>query len=239
MENEIISNRQIDLKNEKEIADYMDENFYAKYTTNFKRYSDRNTQLLGIDTTCDIANRKNMLIDEKAMMYYINKDIPTFAFELSFNLYGDRRVDGWFLDEKKLTQFYFMIWVNAINDDLTNFKKEDITNLEVIVIERKRLIKWLDSEGFSIEKIMEYNDRIVKDNLVGKTYTKNNNKNFHFQYSNSLREKPVNIIIKKSVLKDISAGQKILYNFNMYKEEPKKIIEPRFRNELMDDILEN
>ena len=72
-----------DLKREQNISDFLDKNFYQKRFTNFRR-SSREDQLNGVDIYCHWDNLGEIAIDEKSNSSpkYINKFIPTFAFEI-------------------------------------------------------------------------------------------------------------------------------------------------------------
>jgi hypothetical protein len=69
---------------EKEIAHFLDEFFYPKIASFTKRYSSKEDQLIGKDILIETTKTGRVIVDEKAATHYINKDIPTFAFELSF-----------------------------------------------------------------------------------------------------------------------------------------------------------
>ena len=80
-----MSHRKRDSHVEKQVSDFLDCYFCPKIVKNFSRYHDKTNQLNGIDVF-SIDNHKKLIVDEKAASHYINKDIPTFAFELSFLL---------------------------------------------------------------------------------------------------------------------------------------------------------
>ncbi|MBK8365378.1 MAG: hypothetical protein IPL24_17420 [Bacteroidetes bacterium] len=64
----------------------------------------------------DLEDEVNLLVDEKAMVHYVNKSLPTFAFEVSFKLATGKEVEGWLLDKSKLTQYYIIVWIWATKD---------------------------------------------------------------------------------------------------------------------------
>lgn len=72
------------------MAKFLDENYYNnkkilpdRFILN--RCSDMNKQYQGIDIEIkDTKHNKIINIDEKAQLAYINKNLPTFAFELSY-----------------------------------------------------------------------------------------------------------------------------------------------------------
>ena len=78
------SNRNIDMKAEKQLASFLDEHFYSRLhdkngiSVKFDRKKDKTSQLQGIDVELN-ADGKTFIIDEKASFYYSNAMIPTFA----------------------------------------------------------------------------------------------------------------------------------------------------------------
>ena len=74
-------------------------------------------------------------IDEKAQSHYINKSLPTFAFELSY-LKNNSLREGWLFDNHKITQQYFII--TCIQE-----VENQIKSCRLISIDRDRLITLL------------------------------------------------------------------------------------------------
>ena len=82
----IVSRRAADMNAESELAEFLDENLYSQLLgegkfLSIERMAEKKQQLQGIDVTAKTQNSV-FYIDEKAQLYYINKNIPTFAFEL-------------------------------------------------------------------------------------------------------------------------------------------------------------
>ena len=78
------SRKRTDMAAEAELAAFLDLYLYQPllqegHFISIKRQQDRNQQLLGIDVEAETKNRKYR-IDEKAQLYYINKDLPTFQY---------------------------------------------------------------------------------------------------------------------------------------------------------------
>ncbi|MGS0525781.1 hypothetical protein ACU8V7_11875 [Zobellia nedashkovskayae] len=84
------SNFKSDLEREQELCILLDRYYkqYLKHYT-FERVSDMPKQLAGIDLIfIHKTNGKKFYIDEKAQLDYINENLPTFAFELSYEKKG-------------------------------------------------------------------------------------------------------------------------------------------------------
>jgi hypothetical protein len=111
-----------DLAQEKILAEYLD-TIYAKKELDFKRTNDLDLQLQGIDIITNF-NEKEYLIDEKAQLHYLNADLPTFTFELSYLKNGILK-DSWLFDSSKNTHYYFLISGIFLKDD-----KEELSHAD-------------------------------------------------------------------------------------------------------------
>jgi hypothetical protein len=189
--------RKQDSKSEQVISDFLDLYFYPKHFPKFKRVFDKETQLLGIDTEVVFNDGITRYFDEKSAIHYINKNIPTFAFEIDFRLFDGELVEGWFFDRNKKTDYYLLSWITALKTN--NFIVNDVTNLEVLVIRRKKLIDALDKLGITEKKIKAIGSEIRNKNEIGVSY-KNPNNPCYFYLTNHLSENPLNLIIKKNFL---------------------------------------
>lgn len=191
---------------ETELAKFLDEHFYPRFVTNFHRYTDRDSQLHGLDVHFDYNSHTKMLVDEKAQTHYINKQLPTFAFEVNFvNSAGLLNV-GWLLDEKKLTRYYALMWIQAKKDK--RILATDITEVEIIVIERSKILFLLAGHGYDKYKTQLTAARIRLYEESGKQYE--GKRPFYFYYTPQLAERPVNIVIKKPVLEEMAFARFIV-----------------------------
>ena len=92
-------------------------------------------------------------IDEKAQLYYINQDLPTFAFELQF-LKGKQRCTGWFLNENLVTDYYLLIWPHAKTAKVSEIKKDDFTVLDALMISRHKIHSFLSRNGLNQDELL-------------------------------------------------------------------------------------
>lgn len=193
--------RNRDSEVEHQISLYLDENFYNKIGATVIRHSDRETQLKGTDVTLSFKDLINVSVDEKALSHYINKNIPTFAFELSFLNKGDV-IEGWLTDESKVTEYYLLIWIQANKEwDIT---KDDITQIEAYLISRKNILEYLKERGFDSNQLRNKASEI-RTKCEDGAIEKNQHDGFYFYFTKErLVEKPINVIIKKSVLLSLS-----------------------------------
>lgn len=192
-----MSLRKQDSKSEQVISQYLDLYFYPKKFPKFNRVHEKESQLLGIDTEVVFNDGLTKYFDEKSAIHYINKDIPTFAFEIDFRLFDGKIVEGWFFDSNKKTEYYLLSWIKS--KKTKDFTLSDITSLEVLLIERKKLIGELDKLGITEKKIKEVGIFIRNKNLVGVSY-KNDTNPCYFYLTEHLSENPLNLVIKKRFL---------------------------------------
>jgi len=188
---------------EREISIFLDRYFYTKAAKEFQRINDLETQLKGIDCTASFPKLglEKIVIDEKAATHYINKNLPTFAFEINFlDKKGNEHI-GWLLDSQKKTNYYLLIWVKAKKK--WEVKCSDILQLECMLIERDKIITTIKEKGIEIKKMVEQTGSIRKEKHQSIKMPTNDDK-LYFYYTYHLAEKPINLIIRKELLKEIS-----------------------------------
>lgn len=214
--------RNQDMKAEQQLGKFMDEYFYSQLVAKdggkiqVTRMNDRESQLRGIDV-CIETNGKKMIIDEKASVYYSNAMIPTFAFEIDSIQKGhDKPVDGWFVNDELLTEYYMLIWPNVkcvkegkqwIRKDVSMICKDDFTIVEAMLIEKEDLKNALIREGYGRNRLLEYAKRMrTLYSGIEEKREENLFENVKIAYSGQLAEKPINLVIKKDLLKSIAKG---------------------------------
>lgn len=179
-----------DLKKEKLLQYFLDIQYqkHLKLYT-FKRNNSLKDQLLGVDIylTHKVTN-KQYSVDEKAQLDYINEDLPTFAFELSYLKNGTVK-PGWFIDSKKTTDFYGL--VTSIYCDEPN----KFTSCKYYFVNRVKLIDYLSSRINlkSIERPQKHGISLVP-NLFAKK------EGYLYLSSKNKIEQPLNLILKLDFL---------------------------------------
>ncbi len=201
--------RKSDSAAEVEIGKYLDKNFYPHHVRNLVRYNDITHQMAGQDVKFDYKQITNMIVDEKAAAHYVNKDLPTFAFEINFLLQSGQLVDGWFYDNTKATQYYLLAWLWAKKDK--GFSADEITKVDLVIIRRSAIIQMLESYNVDHERALRIATAIRENGTSGIHY-RNDARPFYFFYSSQLAEQPVNIIIKKSKLIELAIGRHKIQN---------------------------
>lgn len=190
-----------DIQVESEIAKYLDNKFYNNFVTGFKRYNDELSQNQGIDVHFEWPTLGKILVDEKSNSSpkYINKFIPTFAFEIQNTRSGNI---GWLIDDKKLTEYYLLIYVWARYPESVPISVE---KLHCILVSRKSIRDYLESNNFSDKELLAKCDMAKNQSLSGKIPGPIND--FYFYYTPWLQEQPFNIIIRRNILSNLSIAE--------------------------------
>ena len=135
------SNFKTDLAQEKKLIPLLD-SYYRKHLKfyDFKRVDETEQQLQGIDLI--FTHKKTgetYFVDEKAQLDYLNKNLPTFAFELFYTKNNSLK-QGWLFDAQKKTQMYALI---------TNIqkRKDNFTGCNITFVNRSKLLSFLTEKG--------------------------------------------------------------------------------------------
>ena len=174
--------------------------FYARKCENFERVNDRDRQVAGIDTIFDF-NDNHYVCDEKAAIRYINKNLKTFAFELSFLNRSGCLTDGWLLSDKKVNNSFLLVWIDKAKKDIIE-SSDDIEVAQLCLVRRDAILEHLDSLGWSIENLSRKDMEIRSDEdcYLGDIYKDH----VKFSYSWKLFEKPINVLLPRKKLVEIS-----------------------------------
>lgn len=194
-----------DMHVEREIARFLDMHLYAdvKFTKHL-RTDDIESQMAGCDIIISVPSigLVDAIVDEKAQSQYINRPLPTFALELSFKTASGEIVEGWLTDESKKTEYYMCVWIGKAEKSW-NPTAEQIHKLEYALVSRKKILNYLTQNGYNRATLIKKDEEIRKQSING-VHDKNNQLPFWFFYSEQLAEKPINIVIKKSIYLDLA-----------------------------------
>lgn len=211
-----VSTREIDMRAENEVGKFLDEYFYPRFAPGckVKRISDMQWQLRGLDVgirgridgVCEECGQ--LVLDEKAMTGYINRCLPTFAFELTW-LSPEKEVRcGWLCNSNLKTSHYLLVWLWAEPTKLRNFQAEHIAAAEVMLVEKERLIAFIKNKyRFSREQLLQVAADIREEGILGrqKKY-RLEGAWFYLTSAQNRVEEPVNLVIKKDVLEGLAVG---------------------------------
>lgn len=151
--------RKSDENGERIVANFLDEKFYEKHTTNFERVNRKEEQIKGIDTIFKY-NGETFLCDEKAAIQYRNKDLQTFSLELSFLNRRNDINNGWLLDTNKINDSFLFCWLNKTKEPFNS--KEDIEELEIALVSRNRILDYLEELGWTISNLKIKDNKIIR-----------------------------------------------------------------------------
>ncbi|MEM8937914.1 MAG: hypothetical protein AAGC64_01050 [Bacteroidota bacterium] len=199
------SNFKTDLAQEKKLIPVLD-SYYRKHLKlyNFKRVHSLEQQLSGIDLS--LTHKKTgetFFVDEKAQLDYLNKNLPTFAFEL-FYTKNETLKQGWLFDAQKKTQIYALI---------TNIQKQrdNFTGCNITFVNRQKLISFLAQKGldedFLKKRALKHLGFHGKMELPGLDLRKEGH--VHFSSKNKA-EQPINLVLQLDFLKEIGVAKKFI-----------------------------
>lgn len=206
-----MSRRFMDMNAEQELATYLDNAFYgplmkAKPNYKWERYADKGMQLKGVDGILSVGETQ-LVIDEKATLYYINKDIPTFAFEINSYQHG-RLTDGWLFAKEYETTHYLLVWPKATTTDLRYIKASDFRQCWCYLVERKKIIDYLASRGFTKERIHKDALAIRKEGKFGRLLIPGiTGFNYYLSHPSNYSEAPLNIVIRRDILRELAIAK--------------------------------
>ncbi|MDP5077392.1 MAG: substrate-binding domain-containing protein [Nonlabens sp.] len=201
---------QDDLKQEVVLASYLD-SLYDSKGLRTERVTDSTRQHQGIDLLIH-AKGTTYMIDEKAQLHYLNADLKTFTFELSY-LKNNVLKTGWLFDEHKSTQYYFLITGIYLKKGLLELHAAtDIDNLKITSVNRHLLIGHLAELGLDKERLKDYEQDLRSSKSFGKNYIAELDSKIQgvLFYTEHLAEQPINIQLRLEYLLE----QKIAKRFH-------------------------
>ena len=196
---------------EREIASFIDENLYSnkELFSEFARTDGYNEQIKGSDVILSSSDGhlNRVVVDEKVAARYANTGLETFSLELSFINKLGKKTCGWFLDTSKATEYYLFGWINKADIPYEKrwatdeIRKDNIKELEWALVSRKKIIKFLENKGWTLEKLARQDEAI---RTRGEIKTKDFIDDVSFRYSSKYIEQPINILLKKKTYIELS-----------------------------------
>ena len=183
------------------VAEVLDELLYANHFGEIERIDDREMQLSGVDVSCRHPETNEVIkIDEKAATSWANREISTFAFELSF-LLGNKEVEGWFLQREKRSQttHWLCVWPRTEGGNISDAK--DIVRLEAMLIHCNSVRRWARRMASKTERGLEDCMRLLRNS---DSINEINWAGLRILISRNLPEQPINLLIPKDILRALS-----------------------------------
>lgn len=189
--------RSKDMEAERELAKFLDKHLYTKdIFTHSERTDNALKQINGSDIIITIPSLgiKDAVVDEKASIYYINKNLRTFVLEVSFLNRSLHYNEGWFVDDSLSTEYYLMQWIKANVADPWQVKENNITEIECVLVSKAKLKAYFEAEGYNKEKLLQIAKEMRESN---QKMIAPEGKPYRFYFTQKLAEKPVNIVLNK------------------------------------------
>ena len=205
-----MSRKKEDMQAEQILAKIMDEWIWSKLhgvgnISSHIRETMKSNQINGTDVWLYTKNNRKISIDEKAQLYYINQNLPTFAFELGFiGQTGDIK-NGWFIKDKLDTKMYMLIYPYANTKDITKLDVTSFLKLDCILISKNIIWKELYKIGLTKEFLLEETIKMREKGEIGRKFFTN----IDWCYLNlsdpkKYSEAPINIVIRKEKLLEMA-----------------------------------
>ncbi|MGF1557678.1 MAG: hypothetical protein ACFCUL_01135 [Flavobacteriaceae bacterium] len=195
-----------DLRKEEVLGVFLDK-IYKKLNIALTRVSDSAMQRQGIDLIYSHAD-ETVHIDEKAQLHYLNRDLPTFTFELSYTK-GTLPRQGWLFDPDKKTDYYFLVTgILAKNKELTH--ASNITGCKITAVNRYKLINHLKTLGLTPEKLAFYDSELRENRQFGQHLIEElDPKNGSLHFTEHLQENPINLKLRLDYLLEAKVAKRI------------------------------
>lgn len=209
------SRRNDDMSAEAQLGLFLDTYLYKSFPhqeafSHIERVHNKAEQLAGVDVRFTCKDGTVYDVDEKAQLYYLNCDLPTFAFEIQF-LREDRETVGWLCNDSLFTDFYLLIWPYAIQNTPKGIFWDQFTKADCLLVQKDRVLSLLEKEGLTPKKMLADASSLRKNGRTGKVVIPGV-KGIYYYASDpyKYREAPINIIIAKEKLLGIAQRRYIV-----------------------------
>ncbi|MET4080358.1 hypothetical protein ABIB40_000298 [Pedobacter sp. UYP30] len=190
--------RENDMRRERILSEFLDRKLYNQSLfINALRTNTIEDQFAGSDIVSSIPTKglNNIIIDEKAQLYYLEGGLPTFAFELNFINKRGERVEGWLTDKSKKTAYYQLLFLTAKKD----FDSiDDIYKVEYVLVKRSAILQAINLD---LETLRNKGKEVARNSEFHQF--KDPDLSYYFTHSTKLAESPVNVILRKQKLIEI------------------------------------
>ena len=215
--------RKLDNLIEKNISDFLDENFWSKFKYGFIRQTEKKYQFAGIDVTLITKNSLSVHFDEKAKVYgVLNQVLPYPSFEVSFINRANQIQPGWFCQKNLSTDYYSFIGVYTVdeNNDINCLSSSTaISACDMLCCKKQEVIDFVKQTTSLNDLWNDANALRNESKSLGVSKNRKYYKNFWITHSNRLFESPVNLVTKRSTLENFENSK----HFYITKREIKKL----------------
>ncbi|MBQ8806402.1 MAG: hypothetical protein IJZ68_08115 [Bacteroidaceae bacterium] len=201
------SNRALDMQQDNTvIMPFLSTYLFHQMWDNFEVVEDTERQFKGIDVIVHYEKYDdNVDVKSQASAKYINSPVPTFVLECLFTNQAKKEQIGWWLDENLLTDSYLCVWVHAAKTNSRGLidSPDDIIDIEIMLVDKLPLQEYIESKGYTHEALLNRARwmRKIGIHAQASVLDEQPDDEMWLTYSPQLAEKPVNLVIKKRVLK--------------------------------------
>ena len=216
--------RKLDNLIENNISKFLDENFWSKlHPFKFKRQTQKKYQYYGIDVTLICKNNLSVHFDEKAKIYGVLNSILQYpSFEVSFINRANQIQPGWFCQKSLSTDYYSFVAVYTVNEnnDIACLSSSTaISACDVLWCKKQDVIQYV-KQTTNLNDLYNYANNLRNESKsLGVSKNRKYYKNFWLTHSNSLFEKPVNLVMKRNTLETFKNSK----HFYITKSEIKRL----------------
>ena len=215
--------RTLDNLIEKNISDFLDQNFWSKFKYGFVRQTDKKLQCAGIDVTLLGKNNLSINFDLKAKVYGVLNSILQYpSFEVSFLNRANQIQTGWFCQKNLSTDYYNFIGVYTVNEnnDINCLSSSNaISACDVLWCKKQDVIDFVKQTTNLSDLYNDANKLRAESKSLGLSKNRKYYKNFWLTYSSNLFEKPVNLVMQRNTLETFKNSK----HFYITKSEIKKL----------------
>lgn len=198
-----------DLSREHNFASFLDKCLYRPLeglikapdprcaNVSFERIYDLPLQYQGIDIILH-EGAWQTYIDEKSQLHNLNKDIGTFAFELSYLRKDGITEAGWLLNPRKKTMAYMLCWPFGVE----KASGDEYRMAKVLLLSKVQLLSAISYYGYDRQELAIRDACVREKSVHGRYKTKCNE--FWFFLSTQYAEQPINLVVREPFLKEIS-----------------------------------
>ena len=190
-------------------------------------------QCLGVDTVIHLRDTdEDILLDEKASVYYINKNLSTFAFELMTKRSDGIFTDGWFVNDHFQNSHYLVMWLKACgkkdrdgnwingNRYIRSLTVDDIRSVDAFLLDKDQMHTYLNRLGLTPRMLKKKAIEMHNGN-IHKFFVNDDiriqNSGYKASYdSKTMFEEPVNLLLSKSLLAQLADHRFVIKPHELY-----------------------